>query len=183
MLDEESLLSTRKRNKRPSDRKQALASTKRGLSGKWVVLGLAGLAIAAGIFIYHLRYTNTDNATVTQSVEAESNKVSSPSKDDVFRKMIGSWRRVDGGYIIDIQRIDANGQMSAAYYNPKSIHVSRAEAAFNDGALSIFIELKDVGYPGSTYTLSYHPQQDVLTGVYFQAVVKQIFEVVFVRAK
>ena len=106
--EEDSLLSTRKRKKRSSDRKQALAATKRGLSGKWVVLGLAGLAIAAGIFIYHLRYTNTDNATATQSVEAESNKVSSPSRDDVFRKMIGSWRRVDGGYIIDIQRIDAN---------------------------------------------------------------------------
>ena len=183
MLDEESLLSSRKRKKRSSDRKPTLASTKRGLSGKRMVLGLAGLAIAAGIFIYHLQYTNTDNATVTQSVEAESNKVTSLSKDDVFRNLIGSWRRVDGGYIIDIQRIDANGQMRAAYYNPKSIHVSRAEASLNHGVLSIFIELKDVGYPGSAYTLSYHPRQNILSGVYFQAVLKQTFEVVFARVK
>jgi len=181
--EEESLLSTRQRKKRPSDRKQALASTKRGLSGKWVVLGLAGLALAAGIFIYHVQYTNTENATATQSVEAESNKITSPSKDDVFRKLIGSWRRVDGGYIIDIQRIHANGQMSAAYYNPKSIHVSRAEASLNDGVISIFIELKDVGYPGSAYTLSYHPRQGILSGAYFQAVLKQTFEVVFARVK
>jgi len=176
-------LSTRKKKKRPSDRKQALASTKRGLSGKWVVLGLAGLAIAGGIFIYHLRNANIDNATVTQSVEAESNKVTSPSKDNAFRNLIGSWRRVDGGYIIDIRRIGANGRMEAAYYNPKSIHVSRAEASLKKGELYIFIEFQDVGYPGSTYTLMYRPQQDILAGFYFQAAVKQTFEVVFARAE
>jgi hypothetical protein len=148
-----------------------------------MVLGLAGLAIAASIFIYNFRYTHTDSETVTQSLKAESNKVTLPTKDDVFSNLIGSWRRVDGGYIIDIHRIDANGQMSAAYYNPTSIQVERAEAALNDGAVSIFIELKDVGYPGSTYSLTYRPQQDSLTGLYFQAVLKQTFEVVFIRAK
>ena len=86
---------------------------------------------------------------------------------DQFRNLIGRWRRVDGRYIIDIRRIGANGQMDATYYNPKSIHVSRAEVSLNDGELSIFIELKDVGYPGSAYTLSYHPRQDILSGVYF----------------
>jgi hypothetical protein len=30
--------------------------------------------------------------------------------------------------------------MRAAYYNPKSIHVSRAEASLNHGVLSIFID-------------------------------------------
>ena len=159
----------------------APASKKRGLSAKWVILGLAGLAVVAGIFIYHFRYANTDSAKATQSVEAKGNRATSPSGDNAFKKLIGSWRRLDGGYIIDIRRIDANGQMSAAYYNPKSIHISRAEAAFNDGALSIFIELKDVGYPGSAYTLMYSPEQDILSGVYFQAVVKQSFEVIFTR--
>ena len=72
--------------------------------------------------------------------------------------------------------------MDAAYYNPKSIHVSRAAASLNDGTVAVFIELKDVGYPGSTYTLVYRLQQDILSGFYFQAAVNQTFEVVFVRA-
>ena len=176
-------MSTRKKKKRPSGRTATPASTKRGLWGRWVILGLAGLTVAAGIFIYHFRYANTDKATITQSVEAKDNKATSLSKDDAFRDLVGSWRRVDGGYIIDIRRIDTNGQMSAAYYNPKSINVSRAETSLNDGTVSVFIELKDVGYPGSAYTLSYHPQQDVLTGVYFQAAVKQTFKVIFTRVK
>jgi len=45
----------------------------------------------------------------------------------------------------------------------------------------VFIELQDTGYPGSTYTLDYNPDQDAFTGVYFQATLKQAFEVVFVR--
>ena len=35
----------------------------------------------------------------------------------------------------------------------------------------------------STYTLTYDPKRDELQGVYFQAVQKQNFEVVFVRTK
>ena len=106
-------MSTRKKKKRPSVRKAAPASQKRGRSAKWVILGLAGVAVGAGILIYHLRYANTDKATITQSAEAKGKKATSLSKDDAFRDLIGSWRRVDGGYIIDIRRIDANGQMSA----------------------------------------------------------------------
>jgi hypothetical protein len=176
-------MSTCKKKKRPSGRTATPASTKRGLWGRWVILGLAGLAVAAGILIYHFRYANTDKATISQSVEAKGRKAPSLSRDDAFKRLIGSWRRVDGGYIIDIRRIDANGQMDAAYYNPKSIHVSRAAVSLNDETVSVFIELNDVGYPGSAYTLAYHPQQDILSGVYFQAAVKQTFKVIFTRVK
>jgi hypothetical protein len=176
-------LSTRKNKKRPSGRKAAPAATKGGISAKWVILGLAGLAVVAGIFIYHFRYANTDSTKATQSAEAKGDRAASPSGNNAFKKLIGSWRRVDGGYVIDIRRIDADGQMSAAYYNPKSIHVSRAAASLKDGAVSVFIELKDVGYPGSAYTLAYYPGEDILSGVYFQLVVKQSFEVLFTRVK
>ena len=176
-------MSTRKKKKRPFGRKATPASKKRGLSAKWVILGLAGVAVAAGILIYHLRYANTDSTKASQSAEAKGDRATSPSGDNAFKKLIGSWRRLDGGYIIDIRRIDADGQMSAAYYNPKSIHVSRAAASLKDGAVSVFVELKDVGYPGSAYTLMYSPEQDILSGVYFQAVVKQSFEVIFTRVK
>jgi len=49
--------------------------------------------------------------------------------------------------------------------------------------MQVFIELRDTGYPGSTYTLIYNLQQDMLTGIYYQAAVNQSFEVVFVRKK
>jgi hypothetical protein len=176
-------LSTRKKKKRNTGRKPAPASSKRRFPVIWVVLGSVGLAIAASIFLYHFRHTDLHQATATTSEESSSEKVASTLKDIQFGNLIGRWRRVDGGYIIDIRRIGANGQMDAAYYNPKSIHVSRAETSLKKGAPYIFMELRDVGYPGSTYTLMYRPQQDILAGFYFQAAVKQTFEVVFARAE
>jgi hypothetical protein len=47
----------------------------------------------------------------------------------------------------------------------------------------LFFELRAGGYNGSTYTLKYDAASDRLKGVYYQAVAKQKFEVVFVRAK
>lgn len=113
--------------------------------------------------------------------ESRTENVAPSAEIGKFNNIIGRWRRVDGGYIIDIRRIDTNGQMDAAYYNPKSINVSRTAASLNDETVSVFIELNDVGYPGSAYTLAYHPQQDILSGVYFQAAVKQTFKVIFTR--
>ena len=173
----------RKKKKRNAGRKPATTSLKRRFPIIWVVLGSVGLAIAAGIFLYYFRYADSLKATATTTGESSSDKVASTQKGIQFGNLIGRWRRMDGGYIIDIRRIGANGQMDAAYYNPKSIHISRAEASLKKGAQYIFIELQDVGYPGSTYTLMYRPQQDILTGFYFQAAVNQTFEVVFVRAE
>lgn len=98
-----------------------------------------------------------------------------------LQKLKGQWRRPDGGYIIEIRSIEADGKIQAAYYNPKPIRVSRATARQEDAAPTVFIELNDVGYPGSTYTLSYDPANDQLLGIYYQAVIQQSFEVVFVR--
>jgi len=173
----------RKEKKRNTGRKPATRSLKRRFPVIWVVLGSVGLAVAAGIFLYHFRYADSRQATATTSGESSSDKEASTLKDIQFGNLIGRWRRADGGYIIDIRRIGAKGQMDAVYYNPKSIHISRAEASLKKGAQHIFIELQDVGYPGSTYTLMYRPQQDILAGFYFQAAMKQNFEVVFSRAE
>jgi len=97
--------------------------------------------------------------------------------------LIGRWVRADGGYAIVIKSIDPSGKMEATYSNPNPISVSKAEVSVEGGTLRIFIELRGVGYPGSTYTLTYVPTGDRLTGVYFQAAVQQKFEVVFQRAK
>ena len=45
------------------------------------------------------------------------------------------------------------------------------------------IELRDLNYPGSTYPLAYDPTNDLLQGDYFQAALKQTFDVFFTRAQ
>lgn len=100
-----------------------------------------------------------------------------------FAALKSKWVRTDGGYVIEIQSIGADGQMQAAYYNPNPIHVSRAEAKRSGEAVTVFIELRAPGYPGSTYTLIHDPKSDELKGVYYQAVLQQDFDVIFVRSK
>jgi len=95
----------------------------------------------------------------------------------------GRWVRTDGGYVIDIKSVDPGGQMQAAYYNPNPINVSRAQAARSGAAVTVFLELRAPGYPGSTYTLIHDPQSDTLKGIYHQAALQQNFEVVFVRGR
>ena len=73
--------------------------------------------------------------------------------------------------------------MEAAYFNPRPIHVARAEASREDSATKVFVELRDVNYPGSTYTLAYEPTSDQLRGIYFHAGSQHNFEVYFERLK
>jgi len=71
--------------------------------------------------------------------------------------------------------------MNAAYFNPQSIHVAKAEASQDGETIHVFIELRDVNYPGSTYNLTYDPADDSLKGIYFQAAIGQTFDVYFLR--
>jgi len=98
-------------------------------------------------------------------------------------RLAGRWQRTDGGYVLDFSDIGPDGRVKAAYFNPRPIHVSRAEWKEQDGRLGLFVELRDVNYPGSTYTLTYDAAADRLTGIYFQAVQRQEFDVAFVRMK
>ena len=100
-----------------------------------------------------------------------------------FKALIGRWVRNDAGYVIEIRSIDAEGKMEAGYYNPRPIHVSVAKATREDAGIKIFIELRDRGYPGSTYTLVYVPQNNLLVGFYYQAGLGQNFEVLFTKMK
>ena len=102
------------------------------------------------------------------------------SSDD-YRPLVGRWQRTDGGYIIDISRVLPDGSMQAGYFNPRPINVSRARASLVKDHLKVEVELRDSGYPGSTYTLLYDPHKDALLGFYYQAVQRQNFDVVFVR--
>jgi hypothetical protein len=95
----------------------------------------------------------------------------------------GRWLRPDGGYVVEVRDIDANGHMVAAYFNSLPISVSRAEASQAGGETKVFIELRDINYPGATYNLTYDPADDQLSGVYYQPALQQSFDVFFVRMK
>ena len=104
-----------------------------------------------------------------------------PTPKADFQKLKGKWLRPDGGYVLDIKSVAEGGKLDASYVNPRPIHVAKAEASQVDDAVKVFIELRDVNYPGSTYDLTYDPQSDSLQGIYYQAALQQRFEVVFVR--
>jgi hypothetical protein len=109
---------------------------------------------------------------------------SKAGKDRVnFRHLEGRWVRPDGGYVIELRDIKKDGSVSAAYFNPKPIRVYRAETMKKNGKISLFVELRDVNYPGSTYNLIYDSATDRLKGTYFQAVHKQTFKVEFMRSR
>jgi hypothetical protein len=100
-----------------------------------------------------------------------------------FDTLNGRWLRLDGGYILEIRAVDPSGKIDAVYLNPKPINVAKADATRDGSILKVFVELRAPNYPGSTYTLTYDPQQDQLKGIYFQAVQQQRFDVNFVRMK
>jgi len=100
-----------------------------------------------------------------------------------FGVLPGRWVRVQGGYMITINSVDADGRLDASYANPRPLPFHTAVATSDGNSLKLFFELRAAGYNGSTYTLNYDAANDRLTGVYDQVVVKQKFEVVFVRSK
>jgi len=100
-----------------------------------------------------------------------------------FQKLTGKWLRPDGGYVLDLKTISADGKFEAGYYNPSPIHVSKAVAIQEGPATRIFVELQDVKYPGCTYSLTYDAKTDQLYGQYYQAAIQQTYDVAFGRLK
>ena len=97
--------------------------------------------------------------------------------------LVGEWVRTDAGYLIKIININVDGTFETQYFNPKPINVGEANWEESHGNLTITVELRDVNYPGSTYTLSYLPDRDILAGDYYQAVQGATFYVEFARNK
>ncbi len=97
--------------------------------------------------------------------------------------VVGRWLRPDGGYVLELSDPAPDGGLKAAYFNPRPINVSRAQWQLKDGYVVVLVVLSDVNYEGSTYFLAYDPDMDRLAGIYFQATLKQRFEVVFQRTK
>jgi len=98
-----------------------------------------------------------------------------------FKALVGKWVRTDGSYTLRIRDVKQDGTVDAGYFNPKEIHIAEATVSDREGLVKLFIRFQDEGYPGSTYTLYYYAEKDALAGFYYQAVMKQTFEVVFIR--
>ncbi len=130
----------------------------------WYMIGVfffATLAVSGSLIL--------DNSA--SAAEADPTKVS------------GRWLRPDGGYILALSNSTFDGRITAAYFNPHPINVSRAAWKLGEGYVYVFVELKDKGYPGSTYTLAYDSETDRLEGIYYQAAMNQQFEVIFERTE
>lgn len=101
----------------------------------------------------------------------------------IQKKFVGQWVRSDGVYVIHVREIKPDGSVDAGYFNPKPINVSEANVSVWKGFDQLYIKLEDKGYPGSTYKLYYYAEKDQLAGFYYQAAVKETFEVFFIRKK
>lgn len=154
--------------------------------GGYLLAALVVLAAGGGIWWWRTQPTALAGASAASTEPQATNSPPNAAGRVVrpeFQKLKGKWERLDGGYVIEIKDVDAEGKLDAAYFNPKPIHVARAQAAMDGATLKAFIELRDVNYPGSTYTLVYGPSSDQLTGIYYQALQQQSFDVTFIRLK
>jgi len=166
---------SKQKHKRPGGQKPSLPAP-RPKRVFWIVGGAIALLAAAVIVIGVFRPPSTPSTPAPAA--------SAPKVEEVgAERLVGRWLRPDGGYVLEIRRAQSDGRLEAAYLNPRPIHVARAEWHREGGGLRVFIELRDVNYPGSTYTLSFSPEQDRLVGAYFQAAQQQTFDVEFVRLK
>jgi uncharacterized protein (DUF2147 family) len=150
----------------------------RNASGQAV---LAAVLLAVGLLVSCSRHE--DNSTTASGAAATNAPVAAAPTKAEFARLAGKWERPDGGYVVEIKSSDASGKLDVSYFNPEPINVARALAVQQDGVTKVFLELRDVNYPGCTYSLSYDPQSDQLQGQYFQAAMEETFDVVFTRLK
>jgi uncharacterized protein (DUF2147 family) len=158
-------MSKHQRRHRAAVKSQGQISSKRMYIHVLVLVAVFA-ALAAGTFVLLHGRTSAGNGTKA-----------------AFNSLKGRWLRPDGGYVIDIRDVDASGKMAAGYFNPRPINVAKAEASREGDTTKVFIELRDVNYPGATYNLTYDFERDQLRGVYYQPALGQSFDVVFIRMK
>lgn len=153
-----------------------------GVSSRWrilAVLGVASLAVALAWTTW--RPTSRPAAASPPARAPQASPTSAAAQD--FGVLLGEWTRPDGGYVLSVSQVAPDGKATVGYYNPRPIRVSRAEARREGDLVGLFVELSDVNYPGSTYTLGYDAASGQLKGIYFQAVQRVQYEVVFVRRR
>ena len=121
--------------------------------------------------------------TVSPPASAQNGNDNRKGKPPDHQRLEGKWQRPDGGYILELSEIGKDGTLKAAYSNPRPINVFKAEWNSNQGTIKVFVELRDVNYPGSKYNLKYDPKTDRMKGTYYQAVHGETYNIDFVRMK
>ena len=139
-------------------------------SGVALRLGLA-LALASPLG------AGAQGPTPASTVPPAAPATAQPSLD----VLKGTWVRPDGGYVIGVKGVGADGRLDATYFNPNQLPFAKAQASSDGGVLRVVLVLQAGGYAGSTYELRYDPASDRLQGTYYQAVAKQKFDVYFAR--
>ena len=97
----------------------------------------------------------------------------------IYYRPLPRFTGTDGPYSIEILEVSDEGKLIARYFNPGPIHVGRSGWRIKDDKLQVYVELQDENYPGSLYELNYNEDEDQLEGLYYQAVSKQTYHVVF----
>lgn len=146
-------------------KKRANKKGRRSRGKYWRIGGLLLILVIMGVYALHRHIEKPDEQPKTPT------------------ELAGRWQRPDGGYVLELTGIGPEGQVKAAYFNPQPINVSRSHWQMKDNRLKVFVELRDVNYPGSRYTLTYQPERNRLYGIYYQATMGQIFDVEFLRTE
>jgi hypothetical protein len=95
----------------------------------------------------------------------------------------GIWGRTDGAGEINISEVLDNGLLKATFCNPKSINIEKAVWTNSSDVLRIYILFREDNYPGSSFTLNYMAEKDLLLGMYFDALANESQTVTFKRVK
>jgi len=181
--------------KKRAERKQNAplpSAQRRSLRNTVLFVGAASLGALLGLGWWNNREPPSEplaaavkpvETTATHQPQGEAQPSEAQATAFDLRQLQGQWVRPDGGYVIDIKSVDDSGKLDATYLNPNPIHVARAEVSREGDSAKVFIELRDINYPGSTYDLTYDPRRDVLLGLYFQAAQQQRFDVIFERVR
>lgn len=133
-----------------------------------------------------LSTTRTGDVAASASQLPEAATLATPLSDAIRQKLLGRWQRTDADYAIEIRLVRPDGVTDARYFNPfnqRSVHVAKATVVAKAEGAEFFMELQDVGYPGSTYTLRYDEPEDQLVGIYYQAAMRESYEVAFQRLR
>ncbi len=176
-------MSRKRRKQRSSNATQPPAAAPRRRF--WVPAGILGLVLVGVAVALVYRFRNNEMAPPAPGRQTAGQPPAAAAEDALpetgRRKLVGRWQRADADYVLEIRQIAADGQIDAAYLNPRPIHVSKAQATLESGKIRVMVELRDRLYPGSYYTLTYDASKDQLSGVYHHLGINQEFDVVFTR--
>lgn len=127
---------------------------------------------------------NSQNKQIKNKEKSSTEKNIEATTETIDPQVLaGGWERTDGGYRLVLEDIKPDGTLKASYFNPNNIHVHQANWKLENQRLHVFVELRDTNYPGSTYTLTFNKDNDLFSGIYFQAAMNQSYEIEFSRIK